>query len=71
MYIPKPYPCWLYHATEPARVVDSFEAHEALGDGWATHPDLVKTASAEETPSAEVSTPANKSRKKGATNGSK
>lgn len=66
MYTPKPYPCWLYHASEPARIVDSYEDHEALGDEWATHPDLVKAPA----PAAAADVkPAPTTRKKGARNG--
>lgn len=37
-YVPVEYPRWIYHATEPAQVVDTPEAHAAAGDGWHTAP---------------------------------
>jgi hypothetical protein len=67
VYIPKPYPCWLYHESEPARVVASYEEHEALGDGWATHPDLLAAAPAP----APVPAPESKSKKKALSHGGK
>jgi|GEM_PF-6793916 len=32
------YPSWRYHRTEPAQIVDTPEADEALGEGWADTP---------------------------------
>jgi hypothetical protein len=32
------YPKWLYHKTEGARMVNSQEAHEGLGEGWFDSP---------------------------------
>lgn len=32
------YPKWLYHATEPARIVASREEHEAMGPEWKQTP---------------------------------
>lgn len=34
------YPKHLYHATLGLRVVQTRAEQEALGDGWAEHPDL-------------------------------
>lgn len=37
------YPKYLYHATEPARVVHSEDEHDAIGEGWHESPaDLTK-----------------------------
>lgn len=41
MQVYVPYPKWLYHATEKARLVHSEEEHEALGAAWVEHPDDV------------------------------
>jgi len=38
------YPKWIYHATQPARIVQNFEEHEAAGDGWAESPDEALSA---------------------------
>lgn len=35
---PQQYPKWLYHATEPARVVADPDEHAALGPEWAETP---------------------------------
>lgn len=32
------FPCWAYHATEPAQIVASYEAAVALGPGWSATP---------------------------------
>ncbi len=32
------YPKWLYHRTEPARIVQDPAEHEALGPEWAESP---------------------------------
>jgi hypothetical protein len=32
------FPKWLYHATNPARIVASAEEADALGDEWAESP---------------------------------
>jgi hypothetical protein len=37
-YKPQQYPKYLYHATEPARIVNNYEEHEALGEGWSEEP---------------------------------
>lgn len=36
------YPKWLYHAAKGAQLVDTEEAHKALGAGWAESPADVK-----------------------------
>ena len=35
------YPKWLYHASQPACVVDGYDAEVALGEGWFPTPDLM------------------------------
>jgi hypothetical protein len=32
------FPCWRYHRTEEARIVDNLAELEALGEGWADTP---------------------------------
>lgn len=42
------YPKFLYHATEPARVVHSKDEHEVIGEGWHESPaDLRKPEAAQ------------------------
>lgn len=37
------YPKWLYHPTEPARIVPDEATHKALGESWVESPaDVVK-----------------------------
>jgi hypothetical protein len=36
---PEKYPTWRYHATEPARIVNTIEEDRALGSGWADTPN--------------------------------
>ena len=38
------YPKWIYHATEPARIVANFEEHEAAGPKWSESPATEATA---------------------------
>lgn len=38
------YPKWIYHATLAARVVESCEEQEALGEGWSESPVEAPTA---------------------------
>jgi hypothetical protein len=40
------YPKWIYHATEPARIVANFEEHESAGPGWSESPAEVAAAEA-------------------------
>lgn len=47
------YPKWVYHRSEPARVVENAIEHLALGDGWVESPADVDTA-----PTPEPDTPA-------------
>lgn len=37
-YVHQHYPKWMYHATEPARLVQNAADHDALGDEWAEEP---------------------------------
>lgn len=38
MHIAIEYPKWIYHKTEPAKIVQSKEEHEAQGTGWKETP---------------------------------
>ncbi|HXG71324.1 MAG TPA: hypothetical protein VNJ04_12030 [Gemmatimonadaceae bacterium] len=40
------YPSWLYHATEPARIVESAEEEAALGPAWSDTPAQADEADA-------------------------
>ena len=41
------YPAWRYHATQPARIVESVEEDLKLGQGWFNNPKLESPAKAE------------------------
>lgn len=43
------YPKWLYHKTEPAKIVQNKEEHESLGKGWEETPAVFAKES-DETP---------------------
>lgn len=42
-----PYPRWKYHATKPARIVESAEEEVALGDDWHNTPQEAAAEQAE------------------------
>ena len=59
------YPAWRYHATQPARMVESVEADKALGDGWYNNPMLDKAPGYKAKPEpAKVAPPEAKPHKK-------
>lgn len=42
------YPKWLYHRSEPARIVEDQVEHLALGDGWVESPADVDASALEQ-----------------------
>lgn len=49
----KHFPKWVFHNEKPAHIVNTQEELDALGDEWATHPDLLKTPAAEAEPAGD------------------